>query len=166
MAEFYLEKGDAASALEHFQGLIKRNAHDPSAAKKIAECYLQLGRWKEADDWIEQSSAARRPRCLTWTRGEKRHSHNRLELLTTRRDDDGQGSLHGMLGRTEGSHGPHPKVVRAYDRGKKTAKTAGRPPCQPAASYVLPGPTKQSQTLRDLGLLAIDLKDESHQYSH
>ena len=83
-----------------------------------------------------------------------------------RRDDDGQESLHGRLGRTEGSQGPHPKLVRAYDRGEKTAKTAGRPPCQPAAPYVLPGPTRQSQTLRDLGLLAIDLKDESHQYSH
>lgn len=56
VAEFYLEKGDAASALEHFQGLIKRNDHDLSAAKKVAECYLQLGRWKEANDWIEQSS--------------------------------------------------------------------------------------------------------------
>jgi tetratricopeptide (TPR) repeat protein len=56
VGDFYLEKGDAAAALERFQGLIKRNAHDPSATKKIAECYLQLGRWKEANDWIEQSS--------------------------------------------------------------------------------------------------------------
>ncbi len=54
VAEFYLTSGDAAAALHRFQALAQRNPQDPSAAKKVAECYLKLNQWKQANDWIDQ----------------------------------------------------------------------------------------------------------------
>ena len=54
VAEFYLAQGDAASALSRFQALLSRNDSDSAAARKVAECYLQLGRWQDAKKWIEQ----------------------------------------------------------------------------------------------------------------
>jgi tetratricopeptide (TPR) repeat protein len=54
VAEFYLTNGNAAAALSRFQTLAQQNAQDQSAAKKVAECYLKLSQWKEANDWIDQ----------------------------------------------------------------------------------------------------------------
>jgi tetratricopeptide (TPR) repeat protein len=54
VANFYLENGDAATALDRFRALVSKNENDQAAAKKVAECYLQLGRWQDADQWIEQ----------------------------------------------------------------------------------------------------------------
>jgi len=54
VAEFYLANADATAALERFLALVQKDPHDEPAAKKVAECYLQLGRWREADDWIDQ----------------------------------------------------------------------------------------------------------------
>ena len=53
-AVFYLDNGDAASALERFRALVSKRDNDQAAAKKVAECYLQLGRWQDADQWIDQ----------------------------------------------------------------------------------------------------------------
>src|SRR5580658_1113743 len=53
VAEFYLANGDAASALERFRALAEENPTQPVPARKVAECYLQLGRWQEARDWID-----------------------------------------------------------------------------------------------------------------
>ena len=49
VAAFYLENGDAASALDRFRALVDKNQNDQAAAHKVAECYLQLGRWQDAD---------------------------------------------------------------------------------------------------------------------
>ena len=54
VANFYLDHGDAAAALDRFRALVNADAGDLAAAKKVAECYLQLGRWQDADDWIQQ----------------------------------------------------------------------------------------------------------------
>jgi tetratricopeptide (TPR) repeat protein len=54
VATFYLDNGDAASALDRFRDLVIRNENDQGAAKKVAECYLQLGRWQDAAQWIDQ----------------------------------------------------------------------------------------------------------------
>ncbi len=54
VANFYLENGDAAVALDRFRALASANESDQAAAKKVAECYLQLGRWQDADQWIDQ----------------------------------------------------------------------------------------------------------------
>ena len=54
VAEFYLANGDAAAALERFRSLVDQDPRDQAAAKKVAECYVQLGRWQEANDWIDQ----------------------------------------------------------------------------------------------------------------
>jgi tetratricopeptide (TPR) repeat protein len=54
VAEFYLTSGDVAAALQRFQALAQQNPQDQSAAKKVAECYLRLSQWKQADDWIDQ----------------------------------------------------------------------------------------------------------------
>ena len=43
--------GDDAAALDRFRELAGKN---DNAAKKVAECYLQLSRWQEADQWIDQ----------------------------------------------------------------------------------------------------------------
>jgi tetratricopeptide (TPR) repeat protein len=54
VAGFYLDNGDAASALDRFRALVSENKNDQAAAKKVAECYLQLGRWQDAGQWIDQ----------------------------------------------------------------------------------------------------------------
>jgi tetratricopeptide (TPR) repeat protein len=54
VAEFYLTSGDAVGALQRFRALADKDVHDPATAKKVAECYLQLSRWQEANDWIDQ----------------------------------------------------------------------------------------------------------------
>jgi len=54
VAEFYLSNGDAAAALPRFRSLLDQASSDQAAAKKVAECYVQLGRWQEAKDWIDQ----------------------------------------------------------------------------------------------------------------
>jgi tetratricopeptide (TPR) repeat protein len=52
VASFYLENGDPASALDRFLTLASRDPNDSSAPKKVAECYLQLHRWQDADQWL------------------------------------------------------------------------------------------------------------------
>ncbi len=54
VATFYLDNGDAASALDRFRDLVSKNENDQAAARKVAECYLQLGRWQDAEQWIDQ----------------------------------------------------------------------------------------------------------------
>jgi tetratricopeptide (TPR) repeat protein len=54
VANFYLDHGDAAAALDRFRDLVNTDANHQAAAKKVAECDLQLGRWHDADQWIEQ----------------------------------------------------------------------------------------------------------------
>jgi tetratricopeptide (TPR) repeat protein len=54
VATFYLDNGDAASALDRFRDLVIKNEKDQAASKKVAECYLQLGRWQDAAQWIDQ----------------------------------------------------------------------------------------------------------------
>jgi len=54
VATFYLDNGDAAAALDRFRALLGRNDGDREAAKKVAECYLQLARWQDADQWLDQ----------------------------------------------------------------------------------------------------------------
>jgi tetratricopeptide (TPR) repeat protein len=54
VAAFYLDNGDAHSALDRFRDLASKNENDQAAAKKVAECYLQLGRWRDAEQWINQ----------------------------------------------------------------------------------------------------------------
>jgi tetratricopeptide (TPR) repeat protein len=54
VAEFYLDHGDAASALDRFRALVSKNDRDQAAAKKVAECYLKLARWQDAEQWIDQ----------------------------------------------------------------------------------------------------------------
>jgi tetratricopeptide (TPR) repeat protein len=60
VAAFYLDNGDAASALDRFRALVSRNDGDQAAAKKVAECYLQLGRWQDADHWLDQRDKDRK----------------------------------------------------------------------------------------------------------
>jgi tetratricopeptide (TPR) repeat protein len=60
VAAFYLENGDAASALDRFRALVDKNQNDQAAARKVAECYLQLGRWQDADQWLDQQDKDRK----------------------------------------------------------------------------------------------------------
>jgi len=60
VAQFYLDNGDAASALDRFRALVEKNDNDQAAARKVAECYLQLGRWQDADQWIDQRDKDRK----------------------------------------------------------------------------------------------------------
>jgi len=54
VAEFYLTKGDTTGALQRFRSLVDKDPRDQAAAKKVAECYLQLGRWQDANEWIDR----------------------------------------------------------------------------------------------------------------
>jgi tetratricopeptide (TPR) repeat protein len=60
VATFYLDNGDAASALDRFRVLVARNDNDQAAARKVAECYLQLSRWQNADQWLDQRDKNRK----------------------------------------------------------------------------------------------------------
>ena len=60
VAVFYLDNGDAASALERFRALVNKNDNDQAAAKKVAECSLQLHRWQDAEQWIDQRDKDRK----------------------------------------------------------------------------------------------------------
>jgi tetratricopeptide (TPR) repeat protein len=57
VAEFYLSNGDAAAALPRFQTFAERDVHDQVSAKKVAECYLLLGQWQSANNWIDQHNS-------------------------------------------------------------------------------------------------------------
>jgi tetratricopeptide (TPR) repeat protein len=60
VATFYLDSGDAVSALDRFRALVNQNDSDQAAAKKVAECYLQLGRWQDASQWLDQRDKDRK----------------------------------------------------------------------------------------------------------
>jgi tetratricopeptide (TPR) repeat protein len=57
VAEFYLASGDATAALQRFRALADQDSRDQESAKKVAGCYLQLGQWQEANDWIDRHDA-------------------------------------------------------------------------------------------------------------
>lgn len=60
VAAFYLDNGDAVSALDRFRTLLSKNENDQAAAKKVAECYLQLGRWQDVGQWLDQRDKDRK----------------------------------------------------------------------------------------------------------
>jgi tetratricopeptide (TPR) repeat protein len=60
VASFYLDSGDAASALDRFRALANKNDKDQSAARKVTECYLQLARWPDAEQWLDQRDKDRK----------------------------------------------------------------------------------------------------------
>ncbi len=60
VAAFYLDNGDAASAIDRFRALASRNDNDQAAARKVAECYLQLARWQDAEQWLDQRDKDRK----------------------------------------------------------------------------------------------------------
>jgi tetratricopeptide (TPR) repeat protein len=59
VAAFYLDNGDAASALSRFRALVSKNEDDREAALKVAECYLQLSRWQDENQWLDQRDKER-----------------------------------------------------------------------------------------------------------
>jgi tetratricopeptide (TPR) repeat protein len=60
VATFYLDNADAASALDRFRALVSKNENDQAAARKVAECYLQLARWQDAEQWLDQRDKDRK----------------------------------------------------------------------------------------------------------
>jgi tetratricopeptide (TPR) repeat protein len=60
VATFDLENGDATSALDRFRALVIKNDNDQAAAMKVAECYLQLSRWQDAGQWLDQRDKNRK----------------------------------------------------------------------------------------------------------
>jgi tetratricopeptide (TPR) repeat protein len=60
VADFYLGNGDAAAALERFRALAERDQQDQAAAMKVAESYLQLESWQDANNWIDQRDQGRK----------------------------------------------------------------------------------------------------------
>ncbi len=56
VADFYFLRNDSPAALERYLALAKRNDRDQELIKHIAECYLRLARWNEAEQWIGKGS--------------------------------------------------------------------------------------------------------------
>ena len=54
VADFYTQHGDAASALERYLRLTQKNSSDEALIESIVECNLQLGRWADAETWIDK----------------------------------------------------------------------------------------------------------------
>jgi tetratricopeptide (TPR) repeat protein len=89
VAAFYLENGDAVSALEHFRAIVSRNDNDQAAAKKVAECYLQLGRWQDAEQWIDRRDKDRKDADFRLLRARSYLGAFRLHEAAT--------ELHGLI---------------------------------------------------------------------
>ncbi|HVI10630.1 MAG TPA: tetratricopeptide repeat protein [Candidatus Binatia bacterium] len=60
VANVYLENGDATAALERFRSLAAKDSSDQAAAKKVAECRIQLAHWQEAEQWLDQRDRDRK----------------------------------------------------------------------------------------------------------
>jgi tetratricopeptide (TPR) repeat protein len=54
VADFYSVHSDPAPALDRYLLLAKKNSADESLIESISECYLQLGRWADANTWIDK----------------------------------------------------------------------------------------------------------------
>jgi tetratricopeptide (TPR) repeat protein len=54
IADFYLQNGDPSAALDRYLAMGAKNDDDPYAIGKVAECYLQLHRWQDADEWLNR----------------------------------------------------------------------------------------------------------------
>lgn len=54
VADFYTQHNDSASALERYLRLAQKNASDEALVESIVECNLQLGRWSDAETWIDK----------------------------------------------------------------------------------------------------------------
>jgi tetratricopeptide (TPR) repeat protein len=53
VADFYAEHSDPTSALDRYFALAKKKS-DPTLIQSIVSCYLQLGKWPDAEQWIDK----------------------------------------------------------------------------------------------------------------
>ena len=58
VADFYLQHDDASSALDIYLPLAKQHSSDESLAEAVIRCYLQLGQWSNAQQWIDKHGQA------------------------------------------------------------------------------------------------------------
>jgi tetratricopeptide (TPR) repeat protein len=54
VADFYFQHNDASSALDRYLALAPKHSSDESLVESIVRCYLQLGRWPDAERWIDK----------------------------------------------------------------------------------------------------------------
>jgi tetratricopeptide (TPR) repeat protein len=54
VADFYMQHNDAASALDRYLALAKKNTADEALIESVVECNLQLGKWVDAETWIDK----------------------------------------------------------------------------------------------------------------
>jgi tetratricopeptide (TPR) repeat protein len=54
VADFYMQHNDAKSAVDRYLTLAKKDSADEGLIESIVECYLQLGKWAEAETWIDK----------------------------------------------------------------------------------------------------------------
>jgi len=51
VADFYFSHKDVPAALDRYLALAGKDERNPALVKRVVECYLQLSRWQEAEEW-------------------------------------------------------------------------------------------------------------------
>jgi len=54
VADFYMQHNDAASALDRYLALARKSTADEALIENVVECNLQLGKWADAETWIDK----------------------------------------------------------------------------------------------------------------
>ncbi len=57
VADFYFSHKNVPAALDRYLALARKEQQNPAIIKRVVDCYLQLSRWREADEWIARQGS-------------------------------------------------------------------------------------------------------------
>lgn len=57
VADFYFSHKDVPAALDRYLALARKDERNPALAKRVVECYLQLSKWREAEEWTAKQDS-------------------------------------------------------------------------------------------------------------
>ena len=141
VADFYFLHNDASSALDRYLALAQKHSSDKSLVESIVQCHLQLGRWPEAERWIDKQ--------------DKRDKDPAFQLLRARayigaqRLRDAVSELQGIIQKEPGNTLAHFYLAQAdLQRGELEAAKAALVD----ALRVQPGYASAMLGLGDIGL--------------
>jgi tetratricopeptide (TPR) repeat protein len=111
VADFYAQRGRYEDALKRYLDLVPERTEDPIVLRKLIDCYLNLGRWSEAERWIEAGSK-RQPQSPDWLLyrsqaelGEKRFSAAIVDLQNAIQRNPSRVDFYDQLGKTYFANG-------------------------------------------------------------
>jgi tetratricopeptide (TPR) repeat protein len=111
VADFYAQRGLYEDALKRYLDLVPERTEDPIVLRKLIDCYLKLGRWSEAERWIE-AGRRRQPQSPDW-------------LLYRSQAELGQKRFSGAITDLQNAIQRNPSRVDFYDQLGKTYFATG-----------------------------------------